>query len=321
MNFLNIEYFLVAARELNFSKAAEKLYISPQSLSTHIAKLENELGVDLFYRDHPMRLTYAGEILVKCGQEILDKKNQTVDELRDIADSKKGKLSVGISHTRGLVFLPLVLPKFHEEYPGVEIKILEAPTSRLDMALANGEIDLMISLLPFSNNDVESVRLVNEEILMLIPEKILEKYFSDNKEKVLSRLQNKLEFSLLKDCPFLMLHDENRVRVIADKVLNQSGVNPRSLLSLITSERCLSCRVAEWVSRSILIRFRAFLIPTSLKDSMLSKCRMARRRELVSDFSRTDFCLQRQKISFVCSKKLFNKIHQKVLAFANTFFV
>lgn len=232
MNFLNIEYFLVAAKELNFSKAAEKLYISPQSLSTHIAKLENELGVDLFYRDHPMRLTYAGEILVKCGQEILDKKNQTVDELRDIADSKKGKLSVGISHTRGLVFLPLVLPKFHEEYPGVEIKILEAPTSRLDMALANGEIDLMISLLPFSNNDVESVRLVNEEILMLIPEKILDKYFSDNKEKVLSRLQNKLEFSLLKDCPFLMLHDENRVRVIADKVLNQSGVKPKVIVEL-----------------------------------------------------------------------------------------
>ena len=109
MNFLNIEYFLVAAKELNFSKAAEKLYISPQSLSTHIAKLENELGVDLFHRDHPMRLTYAGEILAKSGQEILDRKNQTVDELRDIADSKKGKLSIGISHTRGMVFLPLVL--------------------------------------------------------------------------------------------------------------------------------------------------------------------------------------------------------------------
>ena len=239
MNFLNIEYFLVAAKELNFSKAAEKLYISPQSLSTHIAKLESELGVDLFYRDHPMRLTYAGEILVKCGQEILDKKNQTVDELRDIADSKKGKLSIGISHTRGLVFLPLVLPKFREEYPGVEIKIVEAATSKLDNALSNGEIDLMISLVPFSNNEVECVHLVNEEILMLIPDKILDTYFPENKEKVLNKLQNKLELSLLKDCPFLMLHDENRVRVIADKVLHQNGVKPKVALELENIETLL----------------------------------------------------------------------------------
>lgn len=239
MNFLNIEYFLVAAKELNFSKAAEKLYISPQSLSTHIAKLENELGVDLFYRDHPMRLTYAGEILERCGKEILNKKVQILDELRDIADSKRGKLSIGISHTRGLVFLPLVLPRFHREYPGVEMKILEAPTSKLDNALANGEIDLMISLTPFSNENVESVELCKEEILMLIPDEILNEYFPDNQDEVLDRLRRNLDFQLIKDCPFLMLHTENRVRVIADRVLNQKLVKPNILLEVENIETLL----------------------------------------------------------------------------------
>ncbi len=239
MNFLNIEYFLVAAKELNFSKAAEKLYISPQSLSTHIAKLENELGVDLFYRDHPMRLTYAGEILERCGKEILNKKVQILDELRDIADSKRGKLSIGISHTRGLVFLPLILPRFHMEYPGVEMKILEAPTSKLDNALANGEIDLMISLTPFSNENVESVELCKEEILMLIPDEILNEYFPENQEEVLDRLRKNLDFQLIKDCPFLMLHTENRVRVIADRVLNQKLVKPNILLEVENIETLL----------------------------------------------------------------------------------
>ena len=197
MNFLNIEYFLVAAKELNFSKAAEKLYISPQSLSTHIAKLESELGAELFYRDHPMRLTYAGEILVKRGQEILDGKNQMIDELRDISDSKKGKLSIGISHTRGLVFLPLVLPRFHEEYPAVDIRVLEASTSKLDTALANGDIDIMISLMPFSNENVESVELSSEEMFMLVPDKIIDEDFPDNKDEILDRLQKKKELGLL----------------------------------------------------------------------------------------------------------------------------
>ena len=239
MNFLNIEYFLVAAKELNFSKAAEKLYISPQSLSTHIAKLENELGAELFYRDHPMRLTYAGEVLAKRGQEILDGKKQMLDELRDISDSRKGKLAIGVSHTRGLVFLPLVLPRFHEEYPGVDIKVLEAATSKLDAALANGDIDIMISLMPFSNENVESVELLSEEMFMLVPDKILEKYFPDNKDDILYRLQNGNEISLLKDCPFLMLYSDNRVRSIADKVLNENSIKPNILLEVENIETLL----------------------------------------------------------------------------------
>mgnify|MGYP000311473999 CR=1 FL=1 len=42
INFLNLEYFLVAAEELNFTRAARKLYISQQSLSNHISNLEKE---------------------------------------------------------------------------------------------------------------------------------------------------------------------------------------------------------------------------------------------------------------------------------------
>ena len=43
INFLNLEYFLVAAEELNFTRAAKRLYISQQSLSNHISNLEKEL--------------------------------------------------------------------------------------------------------------------------------------------------------------------------------------------------------------------------------------------------------------------------------------
>lgn len=50
MNLLNLEYFLVAAEELNFTKAAKRLYITQQSLSNHIAKLESYFGADLFDR-------------------------------------------------------------------------------------------------------------------------------------------------------------------------------------------------------------------------------------------------------------------------------
>ena len=61
MNFRNLQYFLAAAEEKNFTHAARRLYISQQSLSGHVAKLEEELGVPLFERGPELKLTYAGE--------------------------------------------------------------------------------------------------------------------------------------------------------------------------------------------------------------------------------------------------------------------
>ena len=62
INFLNLEYFLVAAEELNFTRAAKKLFISQQSLSNHISNLEKEFDVVLFNRTSPLTLTYAGPV-------------------------------------------------------------------------------------------------------------------------------------------------------------------------------------------------------------------------------------------------------------------
>ena len=67
MNFRNLEYFLAAAEEKNITRAAKKLYISQQSLSEHIAKLEDELGVPLFERTPNLKLTYAGEKHVRSA--------------------------------------------------------------------------------------------------------------------------------------------------------------------------------------------------------------------------------------------------------------
>ena len=59
MNFQHLRYFLMVAEELNITRAAERLYISQQSLSNHIGNLERELDVKLFTRSPKLSLTYA----------------------------------------------------------------------------------------------------------------------------------------------------------------------------------------------------------------------------------------------------------------------
>jgi DNA-binding transcriptional LysR family regulator len=102
INFLNLEYFLVVAEELNFTKAAKKLFISQQSLSCHISKLESDLDVQLFNRTTPLTLTPSGKSFVKNATTMLKIKEQSVRELSDIKDFKRGDLYIGVSHTTNI---------------------------------------------------------------------------------------------------------------------------------------------------------------------------------------------------------------------------
>ena len=65
MNFSSMEYFVVLAQERNFTRAAERLHMTQQSLSSHIAAMERELGCQLFVRHIPLDFTYAGEVMLR----------------------------------------------------------------------------------------------------------------------------------------------------------------------------------------------------------------------------------------------------------------
>ncbi|WP_017212949.1 LysR family transcriptional regulator [Clostridium beijerinckii] len=243
MNFLNLEYFLTAAEELNFTKAAKKLFISQQSLSSHISKLENDLGVELFNRTVPLTLTPAGKSLVKNALRILDLKEQSVKELADIKDFKRGDLFIGASHTRGRAFLPEILPYYNEKFPNINLHLLEGNSKELDAALLKGDVDLIIGMLPFNVENVEMVPLCNEEVLMVVPDNILVKYFPNNYMEVKQKLEKDMDITLLKDCPFLMVNAKNRVRIIADEMFNEKEIKPNIILETESIETVLALSV------------------------------------------------------------------------------
>ena len=84
VNFLHLKYFLMVAEELNITRAAERLYISQQSLSSHISNMERELNVKLFTRSPKLALTYAGDQLVQTATQIIDLYSQYLSKVGDI---------------------------------------------------------------------------------------------------------------------------------------------------------------------------------------------------------------------------------------------
>ncbi|MCD8222798.1 MAG: LysR family transcriptional regulator [Clostridiales bacterium] len=240
INFLNLEYFLVAAEELNFTKAAKRLFISQQSLSNHISNMEKEFQVILFNRTTPLTLTYAGQALKARAQQLIALKDETYKELADIKDFSVGQLTIGLSHTRGRRILPEVLPAYRDRFPNIELKLVEGNSSELARDLLHGDIDLLIDLLPIRVEQVETVPVCAEEILLVVPDVVLERQFPDRFEEVKERLREHTDLSLLRDCPFLLLHEGNRVRSIANELFEEAQMSPKIILETENIETTLA---------------------------------------------------------------------------------
>ncbi len=202
MNSTNLEYFVTLAEELNFTQAARKLYISQQALSKMISKLEEKLGIALFDRSTPLRLTTAGQVFYQSAKKILINMDECTRRLQEIKDFTRGNLSIGISVTRGTVLLPQILPKFHRLYPNIHISIFEGQmTTDVDQALNDSMVDLSITHAPVIPNHIVSVPLYKETYMLVVPNDLLYNAFS--KEEIENMLIHPPSIGLFRDFPFI----------------------------------------------------------------------------------------------------------------------
>jgi len=240
INFLNLEYFLVASEELNFTKAAKHLYISQQSLSSHISNLEKEFGIALFNRSTPLTLTYAGQVLQKRAREMLQLREETYHEIADIKDFTKGQLNIGMSHTRGRRILPEILPVYQERFPGIDLHLKEGNSTELDADLLHGEVDLIIGMLPFRVENVETVPICEEEILLVVPNAVLERTYGAHARERRKMLSEHADLTLVSECPFLLIKPGNRVRTLSDEMFAEAEIDPNVILETENIETVLA---------------------------------------------------------------------------------
>lgn len=232
MNFLNLEYFLIAAEELNFTRAAKHLYISQQSLSNHIAKLEEHFGLQLFDRTPPMTLTSAGISLAKRARSLLDAKNETELELLDIKDFRSGYLSVGVTHARGTVILPMVLPPFHRAFPQVKLRLVEGTSQQLEAALLSGNVDLTIGFKPSNSMSVESEVLLDETSVLVVPHQILDKYFPTRSQELRNTTSVPIH-EILRKCPFVTISATTWAGAILERYCRKTGITPKVVVETV----------------------------------------------------------------------------------------
>ncbi|MBK5242223.1 LysR family transcriptional regulator [Clostridium sp.] len=236
MEFRQLQYMLKVAEEKSFSKAAQKLYIAQPSLSQYIQKLEQQLGVKLFDRStNPLRLTYAGELYAETAKKILNLNVQLSNQMEDISNFKKGRLTIGLSPFRSAYIIPKILPLFHEKFPGIDVVLVEGNSVKLEDLAVKGITDISIMTLPIKENLFSYEPIFRENILLAIPPKhpVCKKSLTNHHAQQHAAADHKHpEISLheLRDESFILLKQHQKLHQIAISLCNQARFTPKIIL-------------------------------------------------------------------------------------------
>lgn len=260
MNFATLEYFEALAQERSFTKASERLHITQQSLSSHIAKLEKELGCQLVVRHVPLELTYAGEVFLGYASSLRDQYTTMQHEFLDISQNDEGILRVGIAFTRGRTILPDIIMAFQEKHPYIRIALVEATNEALRQKLVEGDIDLAIAFFPTSLPGVILRDFYQEEVVILVLRELLETLYGDETEERVRRVSEG-DYSALENCPLILGSLEDIGGRIERTLVMRAGLSrPRIVATSNNSETHLAlcirgagaCLCSETLARGAL---------------------------------------------------------------------
>lgn len=170
MTLTELRYIVTLAQERHFGRAAEHCFVSQPTLSVAVKKLEEELGVALFERSKStVQVTPLGEKIVEQAQRVLEQ-SSVIKELATAGrDQLASPLRIGAIYTIGPYLFPHLVPALAAGAPQMPLYIEEGFTGNLRRKLRNGELDAIIIALPFTETDVVTKALYEEEFEVLIP--------------------------------------------------------------------------------------------------------------------------------------------------------
>jgi len=170
MTLRDLEYVLALADTGRFSAAAQRCGVTQPTLSMQIAKLEDELGLELFERSH------RGAAPTAAGRRIIEQAGVVLDEvhrLRKMAGREPvdldGPFHLGVIPTIGPYLLPHILPVLQARHPRLELYLREEITDRLLERIRNASIDAAILSLPLDAPLLEIETVYEEDFVVALP--------------------------------------------------------------------------------------------------------------------------------------------------------
>lgn len=210
--------FRAVAELQNFRKAAESINLSQPAFSRRIEKLEDALGVRLLDRTtRSVTLTAVGRDFARKVNDLLDDLDATLLGIRGVSATRMGEVSIACVPSAVYYFLPQVVRRYHEVYPKIRVRILDAGANEVLETVARGQADFGLDFIGSQEPDIDFQPLRDECFVAAC-----------RRDHPLAR-ERSVTWGALTRYDFISISQSSGNRVLLDQALASLHERPRSI--------------------------------------------------------------------------------------------
>lgn len=216
MDLHQLLIFTKVVEHKSFSKAAEDIYLSQSTVSSHIHSLEKSLGVTLFDRvGRESILTPYGERLYKWAVRLLNLKDEALIDLNEGMSSMKGNIRMAASSVPSEFIIPKMVKAFRKEYEEVTFYVDQSSSKSVVERVLNGSVDLGIVGEKYENDKLRFIPLLEEKLALITPLDI--------------KLTGPVYLKDVVDYPFIMRNSNSGTNAMVERYLKKQGITKEKL--------------------------------------------------------------------------------------------
>ena len=264
MDLISLYYFVEAAKDLHITNTANRLYMSQQTLSNHILRVEDHYGVKLFHRRPRLQLTSAGREILRFAEQVRQGEVNLKDILADAIQSDIGEIILGASSPRFNYYLPDVLKAFSARYPNVTIDLIDQTSEALESMVQKNQVDFAVTV------DTDAARLAlnvkseySDPVYFCVSDRLLRRCYGDGMYAIRERAMGGARLADFAELPFLILSPQGRMGRRINECFQEAGYAPRAYLkathTTIMAPLCNAALAGCFTSHMNLSRWRVRL--------------------------------------------------------------
>lgn len=163
--------FVAVAEELHFGRAAERLYVAQSAVSQQVKRLENELGVELLFRNkRRVSLTEAGRVFLEEARSTLRQAGKAAEAAKRASRGEIGRLAVGFIGPTTYNIVPGVLGTYRRRFPDVELILHEWTSAQQTERLRDGYLQVGFVRAPVDTGALVVEHTFREPVVVVLPE-------------------------------------------------------------------------------------------------------------------------------------------------------
>ena len=225
LNFNQFRIFYRAAKNLNFTAAANDLFITQPAVTFQVKSFEDYCNLKLFKKKgRKVYLTDEGKTLYEYAEKIFRYEKEIENAIDEMRELKRGVLRLGTTKAYARYFMPLMITTFHKNFPNIKIQLNEGGSAEMIYSLVDFKIEVAIIAKAIDHPEVNFFPFSREEMALIVaPDHPL------TKKKAIS-------FKELVQEPFIMKENGSGTRKLVEELFAKEKCSPNILMETSNTE-------------------------------------------------------------------------------------